>query len=168
MSIFRDLSREFVHDSPAVTPQEDTGDGGITVDEELEHLGIGKYHYVAGVICGIANAADAVELLAIGYIIPQLKNISSEMQGAAVGCTGPVARKKVVLTLFRRLAALCRFFHVAGVVSAAIFAGMLIGGCATGFLSDKYGRLPCLLVSLAVNCVFGAVSAFTSGERLLS
>ncbi len=55
--------------------------GGVTVDEELERIGVGRFHYVAGAVCGIANAADAVELLAIGYIIPQLKDINDEMKG---------------------------------------------------------------------------------------
>ncbi len=56
--------------------------GGVTVDEELEEIGVGRFHYIAGAVCGLANAADAVELLAIGYIIPQLKDITDEMKGA--------------------------------------------------------------------------------------
>lgn len=38
------------------------------MDEEIEHIGLGYFHYAAGLICGIGNASDAVELLAIGYV----------------------------------------------------------------------------------------------------
>lgn len=68
-------------------------DGGVTADEELDAIGLGRYHYIAGVICGLANAADAVELNAISYIILQLKDVSGTMKGTfLIACSlfGPL------------------------------------------------------------------------------
>ena len=60
---------------------------GYTVDETIEYLGVGRFHFYAGIICGIANAADAVELLAIGYIIPKL-DVHGEAKGAVKRSSG--------------------------------------------------------------------------------
>ena len=45
-----------------------------------------------------------------------------------------------------------------GVLSASVFAGMLVGGLAAGFAGDAWGRKPVLIFSLAVNAAFGALS----------
>jgi hypothetical protein len=45
-------------------------------------------------------------------------------------------------------------------LSAAVFLGMLFGGIVCGLLSDKYGRRPCLLYSLALNTVAGIFSVY--------
>lgn len=37
--------------------------------------------------------------------------------------------------------------------------GMLLGGMLAGTAADRVGRRSCLIVSLAVNCTFAAVSA---------
>lgn len=38
----------------------------------MERIGLGMFHYTAAVICGLGNASDAVELLAIGYVGAEL------------------------------------------------------------------------------------------------
>lgn len=98
-----------------------TGDG-VTCDEEIEWIGNGRFHWITVGVCGLANAADAVELLCISYIIPELDAIGDY--------------EKTVLT-------------------AAVFLGMLIGGLLAGVMSDRIGRKPCLMASLAINAVFG-------------
>lgn len=50
---------------------------------------------------------------------------------------------------------------IAELLSAAVFIGMLFGGLLCGILSDRIGRKPCLLYSLALNTVAGLASAFT-------
>jgi len=44
----------------------------MTCDDEIEYMGTGWFHIMAVIICGLGNAADAVELLCISYIIPEL------------------------------------------------------------------------------------------------
>ena len=56
----------------------ETGEHGaalVTVDECLERIGTGRFHVIAVIICGLGNAADAVELMAIGYILPQMQHV---------------------------------------------------------------------------------------------
>ena len=45
-----------------------------------------------------------------------------------------------------------------GLLSAAVFMGMLIGGLASGFCSDRFGRRPMLIASLCVNASFCAAA----------
>ncbi|KAG2490792.1 hypothetical protein HYH03_010714 [Edaphochlamys debaryana] len=80
-------------------------------------------------ICGIANAADAVEILSIGLV-------------------GTAAEDDLNLTSQR-----------AGALNACIFAGMFLGGLCWGMLGDAVGRKRSLVLALAVNAVFGALSA---------
>lgn len=47
-----------------------------TVDEEIERIGLGWFHYVAAGICGLGNASDAVELLSIGCVSRSAKHNS--------------------------------------------------------------------------------------------
>ncbi|KAG5177515.1 major facilitator superfamily domain-containing protein [Tribonema minus] len=79
----------------------------------------------------LGNAADAVEILSIGYIMTVYE-----------GPTGSplTAVEKQSLT-------------------AAVFVGMLVGGVLVGPLADRLGRRPCLLLSLAVNLAFATLSA---------
>ena len=44
-----------------------------------------------------------------------------------------------------------------GVLSGAMFAGMLVGGVTSGLVADRIGRRPCLLGSMVINLLFGLV-----------
>ena len=64
------------------------------METEVERIGLGAFHYTAAVICGLGNASDAVELLAIGCVLcvlsmPQLsaRGAPSVGQGKAL-CVG--------------------------------------------------------------------------------
>ena len=46
-----------------------------------------------------------------------------------------------------------------GFLSAAVFAGMLLGGLFAGMLADRLGRKPTLLIGLIMNAVAGVLSA---------
>ncbi|KAL6070224.1 Synaptic vesicle glycoprotein 2A [Balamuthia mandrillaris] len=106
-------------------------------DKELERIGTGWFQYLAMSILGLGNAADAVELLAIGYILPELPSVSGT--------------EKCQSTF----------------LSAAVFMGMLVGGVACGLGSDRFGRKPCLLVCLFTNFLFGFLSAFAPNASTL-
>jgi hypothetical protein len=75
------------------TSAHSSSDGGVTLDEEMELIGCGKFHWRAGVVCGLANASDAVEMMAVAYILPELDSGASDAsKGACVlrarGCAG--------------------------------------------------------------------------------
>ena len=82
----------------------------------------------------LCNAADAVEIMCVGYIMSDISNLSS-------------INKELL--------------------SASVFIGMLLGGIIIGYLSDKYGRKPCLLLSLGLNSFAGILSGFSVDINML-
>jgi len=103
-------------------------------DHAVEQMGVGMFHVMAIGILGIANASDAIELLAISYILPLVPNVHDYQEG---------------------------------IISASVFAGMLVGGVLCGFFSDKFGRKPCLVASVTINAIFGVASAFAPNWPVL-
>ncbi|GLC41648.1 hypothetical protein PLESTB_000693100 [Pleodorina starrii] len=101
----------------------------MTVEEALSHVGTGPFQWTVLCVCGLANAADAVEILSVGLL-------------------GAAAEQDLNLTDKRT-----------GALNACIFVGMFLGGLSWGLLGDVVGRKRALLVALAVNAVFGALSA---------
>lgn len=53
-------------------------------------------------------------------------------------------------------------------LSSSVFFGMFFGGIICGLLSDRIGRRPCLLYSLALNAVAGIASAFVPNVKQLT
>jgi MFS family permease len=82
------------------------------------------------VICGGCNAADAVEILAVSFILPSATSDLSMSDPEK------------------------------GWLAGMIFAGMMLGGWIWGSLSDRYGRKPCLMWCLLINGLGGLLSAF--------
>mmetsp|Transcript_28653 Transcript_28653/g.91396 ORF Transcript_28653/g.91396 Transcript_28653/m.91396 type:complete len:211 (-) Transcript_28653:413-1045(-) len=108
------------------------GEGGadsLSYDECLEMAGTGPFQTMILLICGLGNAADAVEIMSIGLVLP-----------SAEGDLGLTARDK-------------------GTLSSCIFVGMLLGGVLLGLLGDLLGRKRSLAWALALNAVFGGLSA---------
>lgn len=68
---------------------------------------------MALIICGWANAADAVEVMSLSLAIPSMEDDPSGV------LSGPGAR---------------------GALSGCIFLGMLLGGLLWGLLGDSYGE----------------------------
>jgi MFS family permease len=79
---------------------------------------------------GVGNASDASEILCMSYIL-SLNDFQTDILKS----------------------------HGAGLLAAAVFAGMLIGGLLVGTLGDYRGRRPMLLWGLAINCIAGILSA---------
>ncbi|KAG6972577.1 hypothetical protein JG687_00001417 [Phytophthora cactorum] len=84
-------------------------------------------------ILALGNAADAVEILSIGYILAVYED-----------------KEGIVLTRTQQ-----------SLLAAAIFAGMFTGGLLFGSLSDHIGRRKSLLYSLLLNGIFGLISALS-------
>ena len=107
-------------------PGDDAETSAGIVGDTINHIGVGKFQLLSCLLLGLGNAADAVELTSISFILPQLPNVSDEQKG---------------------------------VLSSGVFVGMLIGSLFSGVLSDRWGRKPTLVTTLAVNAMFGALSA---------
>lgn len=72
-------------------------------------VGTGKFQFLVVLTCGLANAADAVEIMSVGLL-------------------GTAAEQELQLTPGR-----------VGVLNACIFIGMLLGGLGWGILGDTIG-----------------------------
>lgn len=101
----------------------------LTYEAAVEEAGFGVFHWLLLVVCGWANASDAVEILCVSFLLPtarcDLHLSSSDM----------------------------------GILTASIFLGMMVGGYMWGYLADQRGRCRVLVVSLSVNGVFGALAS---------
>lgn len=149
-------------------------------DRAMSRIGTGRFHYAAVAILGsyirarayvfhtarvgLANACDAVELLAIGYILPALTKKVPDWEKGSSPATHLL---QTWLTLnFVRNFGICGFrWDVGGKprlrlserpnrygLASKLYHSM----CATWVGS---GRRPCLLYSLALNAIFGGLSA---------
>ncbi|XP_019934439.2 synaptic vesicle glycoprotein 2B [Paralichthys olivaceus] len=100
----------------------------LTYEEAMEEAGFGLFHWLLLVVCGWANASDAVEILCVSFLLP-------------------TARCDLLLTSSDM-----------GLLTASIFLGMMVGGYMWGYLADQRGRRRVLVVSLTVNGVFGGLA----------
>ncbi|GLD95802.1 hypothetical protein PINS_up004480 [Pythium insidiosum] len=103
------------------------------VHDEMEAIGCGYYQRRVVTILGCGNVADAVEILAIGYILTVYEDTEGKISP-----------------------------WESSFLTAAVFAGMLAGGFTGGVLGDIYGRKPVLLTTLAINALAAFLSAFST------
>ncbi|KAE8296796.1 Synaptic vesicle glycoprotein 2A [Larimichthys crocea] len=101
----------------------------LTYEEAVEETGFGLFHWLLLVVCGWANASDAVEILCVSFLLP-------------------TARCDLLLSSSDM-----------GLLTASIFLGMMVGGYLWGYLADQRGRRRILVVSLTVNGVFGGLAS---------
>ncbi|KAK1946786.1 Synaptic vesicle 2-related protein [Phytophthora citrophthora] len=102
------------------------------VHDEMELIGCGFHQHRVVTILGFGNVADAVEILAIGYILTVYEESEGEMTS-----------------------------WQSSFLTAAVFVGMLGGGLVGGVAGDFYGRKPVLLTTLAINAIAAFLSAFS-------
>lgn len=110
----------------AVDAEDGSGRASLSLDALLDEIGLGRWNVGIVLICGLGNAADAVEAMCMGYILPELPDVGAAQRG---------------------------------VLTSAIFVGMLFGGLVCGSICDQYGRRPCLLFSLGITFAFGLMSS---------
>ncbi|KAG7473318.1 hypothetical protein MATL_G00094400 [Megalops atlanticus] len=101
----------------------------LSYEEAVEEAGFGCFHGLLLVVCGWANASDAVEILCVSFLLPTAR-CDLQLSSADMG-----------------------------LLTASIFLGMMIGGYVWGYLADRKGRRKVLVVSLTVNGVFGALAS---------
>lgn len=109
----------------------------VTIDATLDRAGTGPFQKRLLSIFGLVWAADAMQVLAVGFTAASI--------AATFGLTVPQALQTG--TLF--------------------FLGMLIGAYAFGKLADRYGRRRVLLVTVACDAIFGLLSVFSPNFVIL-
>ncbi len=103
----------------------------MTFDDAIRHVGFGRFQIKLMVLCGLGWAADAMEVLLISFVIPAV-------------------RKEWNLDATQL-----------GLLATAIFLGMLIGALVWGRASDLVGRKVSFISTIAIDSIFGLLSAFS-------
>ncbi|TMW68086.1 hypothetical protein Poli38472_007758 [Pythium oligandrum] len=116
-----------------VTVVEDIKELKQAVHDEMEVIGCGFFQRRVVTILGLGNVADAVEILAIGYILTVYEDTEGKISP-----------------------------WESSFLTAAVFAGMLGGGFLGGIFGDIYGRKPVLLTTLTINAMAAFLSAFST------
>ncbi|XP_061629391.1 synaptic vesicle glycoprotein 2C isoform X1 [Phyllopteryx taeniolatus] len=101
----------------------------LTYEEAIEAAGFGSFHWLLLLVCGWANASDAVEIVGVSFLLP-------------------TARCDLLLSSSDM-----------GLLTASIFLGMMVGGYMWGYMADRRGRSRVLVVSLTVNGLFGGLAS---------
>ncbi|MFB9952280.1 MFS transporter [Rhizobium puerariae] len=109
----------------------------ITMDEALDRAGAGTYQRRLMGIFGLVWAADAMQVLAVGFTAASI--------AATFGLTVPQALQ----------------------TGTAFFLGMLLGAMGFGRLADLIGRRRVLIVTVACDALFGTLSIFAPSFTIL-
>uniref|UniRef100_A0AAQ6IGY7 Major facilitator superfamily (MFS) profile domain-containing protein n=1 Tax=Anabas testudineus TaxID=64144 RepID=A0AAQ6IGY7_ANATE len=102
-------------------------------EEIMEDCGHGKFQWTLFIVLGLALMADGVECFVVSFALPS-------------------AEKDLCLSNADK-----------GMLGLIVFLSMMAGAFLWGGLADKVGRRRCLLVALAINCVFAFLSSFAQG-----
>jgi len=105
----------------------------MTVGEAVEEIGVGPFQYKLLAICGASWAADAMEVIIIAYVIPNVIRQWSLTSAQA------------------------------GFIGTAIFVGMLLGAWFWGTITDYVGRKIGFQLTVLVDSAFGFLSALSPG-----
>ncbi|MDP5308481.1 MFS transporter [Paracoccus spongiarum] len=109
----------------------------LTVDEALARGGSGRFQWRLLGIFGLVWAADAMQVIAVGFAAPSV--------AASFGIERVTALQ--IGTLF--------------------FLGMFVGAFAFGRIADRIGRRNILILTVAMDAVFGLASVFAQDFTML-
>ena len=109
----------------------DAKSGTLTFDDVIESLGFGFFQYKLLVICGLGWAADAMEMIAISFLMLELRTSWGVSEGQM------------------------------GILGSGVFLGMFIGAYVWGVLADTIGRKPSFIATVLITSTAGFASAFS-------
>lgn len=109
----------------------------MSVQDAIDEIGYGPFQRRLLGVCGVTWAADAAEILLIGFALPSIQDEFG--LGTVSG----------------------------GLLAAVTFLGMLVGAWVWGPLSDRIGRRPGFMITVAIFAVFGLLSAFAPNPTWL-
>ena len=109
----------------------------LTVDEALARGGAGRFQWRLLGIFGLVWAADAMQVIAVGFAAP------------SVAATFGIDR----VTAFQ--------------IGTVFFAGMFLGAFAFGRIADRIGRRNILVLTVGMDAIFGLASVFAQDFTLL-
>jgi len=98
-------------------------------EEAIDKIGFGIFHWEIYLIVGLFTAADSVEIGFISFVTEVLKDQWDFTEGTKA------------------------------TMESMIFIGMLLGAPTWGWLADKYGRRPIMLISALLVSLFGFLTA---------
>jgi putative MFS transporter len=108
-----------------------------TIDEAIEQIGVGRFQWRLLGVNGLVWAADAMEVLIIGFVLP------------------------AIIALWNLTSA------QAGLVGSATFAGMFVGAYGWGLIADRVGRRKVFLLTVLLDALFGLLSALSPNLTFL-
>ena len=111
----------------------------MDVQEAIDRIGFGPFQRRLLLACGVTWAADAFELLAIGFALPGVREdfgLTSTWQS--------------------------------GAIASAAFVGMLLGATFWGRVADRIGRRLGFQLTVLIFAVFGTLSAFAPSAEWLA
>jgi putative MFS transporter len=104
--------------------------GALSIEDAIDRIGFGRFQKRLLAVCGITWAADAAEVLLLGFALPA---IIAEWKLSPAG---------------------------AGLIVTSTFIGMLAGAWFWGTISDRIGRRTGFQLTVLIFAVFGILSAF--------
>jgi putative MFS transporter len=107
------------------------------MDEALDRAGAGTYQRRLMGVFGLVWAADAMQVLAVGFTAASI--------ATTFGLTVPQALQ----------------------TGTAFFLGMLLGAMGFGRLADRIGRRQVLIITVSCDALFGALSVFAPDFTIL-
>ena len=101
------------------------------IQDTLQQVGYGKYQYLVLAIVGVGMLADGMEMFVMSIVLQHLPE-EWALDSATKGLLG-----------------------------GAVFVGMAVGAPLCGWVSDRFGRLRAMAVTLAIAVTFGVLSGLS-------